>query len=107
VLEHPARVSSGLQGLREDHVVEGIIRIVGEVGVGVALDNRQPLGDAFVHTFARQLDAAAVHTAAFRKEPQQLAVAAAHIEHLRAGIDHRRNNQEVDTGYGGRTAVEG
>src|SRR5450759_2140030 len=35
VLEHHARMARGLQRLRQDHVVEGIVRIVGQVGVGV------------------------------------------------------------------------
>ena len=67
VLEHEPRLARRLQGLRQDNVVEGIVGIVFEVGVGVALDHRKPLGDAFVHALARQLDATAVDAAAFQK----------------------------------------
>lgn len=60
VLEHDARTAGRLQRLREDHVVEGVVRIIGKVGVRVPLDHREALGDAFVDAFARQLDAAPV-----------------------------------------------
>jgi hypothetical protein len=49
-----------LQRLRQDHIIEGVVGIVGKVGVSVALDHRQTLGDAFIDAFARQLDAASV-----------------------------------------------
>ena len=96
VLEHHARLPRRLQRLRQDHVVEGVVGIIGEVGVGVALDHRQTLGDAFVDAFARQLDAAAVDAARLAEKPQQLAVAAADVEHLRARLDHLRDDEQVD-----------
>ena len=40
VLEHPAGMAGRLQRLRQDHVIEGIVGIVDQVGVGVALDDR-------------------------------------------------------------------
>jgi len=67
VLEHHARMAGGLQRLRQDHVVEGVVRIVGQVGVGVALDHGEPLRHAFVDALARQLDAAPVDAAALAK----------------------------------------
>ncbi len=70
MLDHDSRRSSRLQGLRQDHIVEGIVRIVGEVGVGVALDHRKPLGDALVHALARKLDAAPVNIAGLGQQPQ-------------------------------------
>ena len=88
VLEHDARLPGGLQRLRQDHVVEGVVRIVREVGVGVALDHRQSLGDALVDALARELDAAPVDAARLGQQPEQLAVAAADVEHLGAGRDH-------------------
>ena len=40
-----------LDRLGEDDVVEAVVGVVGEVGIGVALDDRQPprhaIGDAF------------------------------------------------------------
>ena len=67
VLEHDARMPRRLQSLRQDHVVEGVVGIVGEVGVGVALDHGETLGDAFVDAFARELDAAPVDAARLQK----------------------------------------
>ena len=96
VLEHDARPPRRLQRLRQDHVVEGVVGIIGEVGVGVALDHRQPLGDAFVDALARQLDAAAVDAASLAEHPQQLAVATADVEHPRAVRHHLGNQQQVD-----------
>ena len=90
VLQHLARLARRLQGLRQDHVVEGVVGIIGKVGVGVALDHREPLGDAVVDALARNLDAAAVDVLGLGQEFQQLAVAAADVEHPRAGLDHLR-----------------
>ena len=58
------RLPRRLQGLRQDHVIEGVVGIVDEVGVGVALHHREALGDAAVDALARQFDAAAVDAAA-------------------------------------------
>ena len=82
--------------LRQDHVVEGVVRIVGEVGVGVALDHRETLGDAFVDALARQLDAAAVDAAPLAEQAQQFAVAAADVEHARARRHHVGDQQQID-----------
>jgi len=46
--QHLARLARGLQGLAQDHVVEGIVGIVAQVGVGIALDHRQAVGHAGV-----------------------------------------------------------
>ena len=66
VFQHRFRLPRRLQRLRQDHVIEGIVGIIDEVGVGVALHHRQPLGDAAVDALARQLDAAAVDAAALQ-----------------------------------------
>src|SRR6202521_2152783 len=87
-----------LQRLRQDHVVEGIVGVVDQIGVGCALDDRESLGDALVHALARNLDAAAVDAAPLRQDPQQLAVAASHVEHLGAALDHVGDEQEIDAG---------
>ena len=72
-----------------------VVRIVFKIGVGVALHHGEPLGDAFVHAFARQFDAAAVDAARFQ-QPQQFAVAAADVEHARARLHHVGDDQQVD-----------
>ena len=89
-------MSRRLQRLRKDHVVEGIVGIVRQVGVGIALHHREPLRHALVDALARQLDAAPVDAARLRQQPQQLAVAAADIEHLGAERDHIRDHYQVD-----------
>ena len=85
-----------LQRLRKDHVIEGIVGIIHEVGIGVALDHRKAFGNAFIDALARNLDAAAVDVAPLREDPQQLAVAAADVEHLGAALDHVGDEQEID-----------
>ena len=40
VLQHDPGLACRLQGLRQDDVVERVVRVVGEVCVGVALDHR-------------------------------------------------------------------
>src|SRR5581483_801180 len=93
--EHDARLSRRLQRLRQDNVIERIVWVIGEIGIGVALHHRQPLGDAFVDALARQLDAAAVNAARLKK-PQQFTVAAADVEHARAVLHHCGDQQQVD-----------
>ena len=63
ILQHHPRLPRRLQGLRQDHIVEGIVGIIDQIGVGVALHHRQTLGDAAVDALARQFDAAAVDAA--------------------------------------------
>ena len=87
----------GLQGLRQDDVIERVVGIVAKVGIGVALDHSQTLRDALVHTFPRQLDAAPVDIARLAQKPEQFAVAATDVEHLRPALDHLGDKNEVDT----------
>ena len=94
IFQHHPRLPRRLQGLRQDHVVEGVVGIVDEVGVGVALHHREPLGDAAVDALARQFDAAAVDAAAL-EQLQQVAVAAADVEHFRAALDHLGDQQMI------------
>jgi hypothetical protein len=96
VLEHLARLAGSLQGLRQNHVVKGVIGIVDEIGIGIALNYREPLGNAFVDAFARELDPSTVGAAPLGKDSQQFAIAAANIEHPRAAFNHVGNEQQVD-----------
>ena len=80
VLNHFARLARRLQSLRQDDVVERIIRVIGEVSVGIALDNREAFGDRRVHALARELDAAPINTAQL-EQTQKLAITAADVEH--------------------------
>src|SRR5439155_11463502 len=96
VFEHRARPARRLQSLRQDDVIEGVVRIILQVGVGVALDDGEAFGDAFVDALARQFYAAAVDAAAFQK-PQQFAVAAANVEHPRAALHHVGDQNQSET----------
>ena len=86
VLQHLARAAGGLQGLGQDDEVEGIVGIVGEVGVGVALDHGEAVGDAVVHALLGELDAAGVDAVVLGEVVQQRAVAAADVEHAGARL---------------------
>ena len=49
VLEHDPGLAGGLQSLRQDHIVEGVVRIIDKVGVGVALNDGEPFRHAIVN----------------------------------------------------------
>ena len=53
VLEHVAGPPHRLQGLGQDHGVERVVGIGGEIGIGVALDHRQTFGHAIVDAALR------------------------------------------------------
>ena len=98
MFEHDARVPRRLQRLRQDHVVEGIVGVVRQVGVGVTLDHRKSLRDALVDALTRQFDAAPVDAARLGQQTQQFAVATADVQHLGAGRDHLGDHEQVDAG---------
>ena len=60
VLQHRLGMARRLDRQAQDRVVEGLVGIVVEVAVGVALDHREAAGHAGVDALARQLHAAAV-----------------------------------------------
>ena len=95
VLEHRARLAHGLDGLRQDHVVERAVRVDREVGVGVALDHGQPLADAVVHALLAELDAARVDVLGARQIGEQRAVGAADVEHPGVRLDQLGDQAQV------------
>ena len=96
MLEHQPRTPGRLQRLRENHVIEGIVGIVRQVGVGVSLDHRESLGHAFVHALAGQFDAASIDPPGLAEEPQQFAVATADVEDLGARRNHFGDHEQID-----------
>ena len=88
MVQHRAWIVGRLQCLAEDHIVEGIRRIIFEVGVGVALDGRQAVAHAGVHAGLAQLDAAPVDLLGFPQMLQQRAIPAADIQHAAGGLHH-------------------
>ena len=105
VLEHDARAPRGLQSLRQDHIVEGVIGIVDEIGVSVALNDGKPFGHTIVDALLRKLDPASVDVSLFDEKPQQFSVAAADIENARGGRDELGHTQKVDARRG-KGAIE-
>jgi len=94
ILQHDLGLACRLKRLRQDHIVEGIIGIIDEVGVGVTLHHRKALGHAAVDALPRQLDAAAVDAAGLQ-QLKQIPLATADVEHFRAGLDHFGDQQMV------------
>ena len=93
--QHRPRRPHRLQRLGEDGVVEGAVRIFGEVAVGVALKRGQPLDEAGGHVVRPDLQAPALHGLVALKQFQQFAGAAAHVEHARAGAHEAQDLAEV------------
>src|SRR5262249_35933692 len=98
VLEHLAGMARSLQRLGKNHVIEGIVGVVDQIGIGVALDHREALGDAFVDALAGSLDAPPVGAAPLREDAQHLAVAATDVEHFGPAFDHVGDEQKIDAG---------
>src|SRR6185437_14524680 len=91
-----ARRIGRLDGLRQDRIIEGVIGVIDKVGVCVALDHRESLRHAIIHARLAELDAAAVDVPPRGKQAEQRAVAAADIEHARAGRHHLGDEKQVD-----------
>ena len=108
LLQHAPGLAGRLQGLRENDIVEGVVGIIGEIRIGVALNHEEALRHAIIHAALRQFDAARVHIARLAQQAQQFAIAAAHIQHPRAALHHLRNQQEIDArcGHGRPLLIE-
>ena len=96
VFEHDARLARGLQRLGQNDIVERVVRVVGEIRVGVALNHRQAFGDAIVHAVLGELDAPPVDVTLFGQEAQQFPVAAANVENAGGRRDKLGHAQQVD-----------
>ena len=90
------RLAGRLQGLAQHDIVEGAGGIGAQVGVGVALDDAEAAPDAGIHPRLAELDAAAVDLLEMHEVVEQRAVAAADVEHPRAGLDHVGDELQVD-----------
>src|SRR3546814_546125 len=90
------RISDWSSDVCSSDLVEGILGIVREIGVGVALNRRQAMRDAFVDAVHAELDAAAVDLLELREIREELAVAAADVEHPAVRLDHVGDQLQVD-----------
>ena len=75
--QHPPRLPRFLQGLAEDHVIEGVVGIVGQPLIDIALKHGDPARDRAAHFLARDLDAARIHVLVRGQPMQQFALATA------------------------------
>ena len=94
--QHDARLLHRLKRARQHHVVECAVRIVREVGVGIAMHHRHAVRHRADHLGHVDLDAARVAAFGARQMIDQHAVAAADVEHARAGRDHLGDQPEID-----------
>ena len=83
------------QGLGQHRVVEGAGGEVVEVVVGVALHHRQAPRQAGRDAFGADLQTAALDALLAAEQLQQLALAAADVEHPRAGTHEAQDLAEV------------
>ena len=88
----------GLQGLRQDHVVEGVVLEQGEARFQVELQDVDVVAHAGEHFRVVDLHPVAVRLVPVPQVLEERAVAAAEIQHPRAGRDPLRDGLEVTTG---------
>src|SRR5690606_36081309 len=88
-----------------------IVRVIGEIGVGVALDDGEAPRHALADSLARDLDTAPVDAALAHEQREQRPVAAADVEHPRPRLDHVGDEPVVGAnrqlGREGRRRVHG
>src|SRR5439155_2101306 len=71
-----------------------------EIAIGVTLDNRKPVANAGIDPRLAQFHAAAVDILVPNEIGEQSAVAAANVEHSRAGVDHFRDEPQIAAEFG-------
>jgi len=88
LLQDMPGLAGRLNCLAQDGIVEGVIGVVDEIFIGIALNNREALGNAEVDAFPANLDAATVDRLGLGEQPQQLSVATANIDDARTLTHH-------------------
>src|SRR5581483_6760861 len=96
VLDHALGVAGRLECLRQDHIVEGLVGILGEIGIGIALHHREALRHAGIDARLAELDAAAIDLLEMAEIVQEDAVAATDIENAAVGLDHVGDQLQID-----------
>ena len=94
--QHGAGLFHRLQGAAEHHVIERAIGVMGQIAVGVAMHHRQAACDGAGDLGHVDLDAAGVTVALAGQFVDQLAVAAADVEHARAWGDHFGDQSQIE-----------
>ena len=88
--------SDRLERARQHHIVERAVRVVREVGVGVAVHHRHAVRDRADHLGHVDLDAARVAALGAEQMVDQRAVAAADVQHARTRRDHLGDQPQID-----------
>ena len=74
-----------------------VIRVVDQIPVRVALNNRQALRHAFADPCGTDLDAARIRPLGVGEQAQQRPIPATDIDHPGIRLDHFRNEKVIDT----------
>jgi hypothetical protein len=70
-VQHQIGPLGGLQGLAEDGIVKRRVGIVGQIGIGIALDHRQSARDAFCHAVRIEFHPARINPAVVAQRRHQ------------------------------------
>ena len=97
--QHLARFFHRLERARENHVVERVVRIIDQLGIGVALHNGHSVRHGALHFPHVNLDAARVAFFLAVEMVDQRAVGAADVEHARAGFHQLGDQRQVDADF--------
>src|SRR6185295_11392516 len=80
----------------KDGVVEGLVGVIVEVVVGIALNDGEPVRHAGIDLVALKLDAAPVDAFALGQELQQFSIAATDVENAGACFHHLGDQHVID-----------
>ena len=75
--QHFERGARFLQGLAQDHIIEGLVGKIGQRVLNVAVKNRDAAGNGLPHFRAFNLHAACIHALVLGQPGQQFAFATA------------------------------
>ena len=89
-----------LQGLAEDDIVEGVIGVVSDLFVDVAVDDGEALGDALLDIVLTEIDAGAGSALLIPEQAQEFSVATTQIKHLGIRSDPGGDDFEIKTHQG-------
>ena len=95
LLQHQRRAMRGLQRLREDHHVVGVVLHIAQPLVDVGHHHRHAPGNAGVEALVGDLHARAIAPLLADEVVEQRAVAAAQVEHPRPARNHGGDDIEV------------
>src|SRR5258708_27390808 len=87
VVQDFQRLSSLLQRLAKDHIVEGAIRKIGQRFLQIAMKNGHAARASLLRFRSGNLDPARIHALMHRQPPQQFSFSTAEVEDTRIRLD--------------------